>query len=290
MSETFSRTFRARWSETNANGRVSLAGYLRCLVETAWDWGAAGGLSAAESEALGLAWVVRETELEIFRPTAANDVFDFAIWLVEWRRVRGTRCFELRCKEGDELIAQGSQQVATLDSKTLRPVRLPEHVLDNFLLQNPRAIEHSKFPKNLAQKPALLQTQRQVEWRDLDDLQHVNNATYADFAEQAAAQALSAAGWSPQRFSDAGLSVTNRRFHIQYQAPALWGDTLNVTVHLARLEHDGGAWFMTMERDADGQAIVKCLVEWVVSDRISATQQKLPDTLYHALKEPVTSS
>ena len=63
MPDYFSRTFRVRWSEVNANGQVDLAGYLRYTIETAWDWGAANGLSMEESEKLGLAWVIRETEI-----------------------------------------------------------------------------------------------------------------------------------------------------------------------------------------------------------------------------------
>ena len=60
MSKEFNRTFRVRWSETNANGQVTLANYLRYLIETASDWGATGGLSMAENDALGIAWVIRE--------------------------------------------------------------------------------------------------------------------------------------------------------------------------------------------------------------------------------------
>jgi hypothetical protein len=70
MSSVFTRAFRVRWSETNAVGEVDITGYLRYLVETAWDWGAAGGLSLEECHAQGLAWVMRETQFNFF-PGAA---------------------------------------------------------------------------------------------------------------------------------------------------------------------------------------------------------------------------
>ena len=98
MTTEYSRTFRVRWSETDAGGHVGLAPYLNYLIETAWDWGTSGGLSKAESERLGIVWVVRETELRIERPIRYNDEFDFTIWLYRWRRVRGTRCFEMRLR------------------------------------------------------------------------------------------------------------------------------------------------------------------------------------------------
>ena len=163
MSKEFTRTFRVRWSETNAIGQVDLSGYLRYLMETAWDWGAANGLSIAENEKLGVAWVVREQGINIYRPLAPYDIFEFTIWLLKWRRVRGTRCFELRLKDGNELVAQGVQQVASLDSKTFRPIRLPEHLLENFLMENPRAIQQRQFPKFQTQPETAFVTQRNGE-------------------------------------------------------------------------------------------------------------------------------
>ena len=112
MSKVFKRTFRVRWSETNANGQVGVSSYLRYLMETAWDWGAAGQLSLDDVKALGQTWVVRETEFNFFRPLYYNDLFEFTIWMVEWRRVRGTRAFEIKPLEGGEVVAQGLQQVA----------------------------------------------------------------------------------------------------------------------------------------------------------------------------------
>ena len=53
MSRIFTRTFRVRWSETNADGEVDSASYLRYLIEAAWDWGAAGGLSLDDIKAMG---------------------------------------------------------------------------------------------------------------------------------------------------------------------------------------------------------------------------------------------
>lgn len=132
MSKIFTRTFRVRWSEIDADGQVGPASYLHYLVETAYDWGATGQLGAEDSEALGLIWVIRETEFSFIRPLRYNDIFDFTIWMVKWRRVRGTRAFELRLKDGGEVVAQGVQQIACLDSESLRPTSLPEHIIEIF--------------------------------------------------------------------------------------------------------------------------------------------------------------
>lgn len=283
MSSEFSRTFRVRWSETDAGESVGLAAYLRYLIETAWDWGTAGGLGMAESERLGIAWVVRETELTIARPLRYNDEFNFRIWLNRWRRVRGIRCFEIRLRDSDQLIASGAQQIATLDGETLRPVRLPAHFLENFLDENPREIPLSPFPKFPDPAGHAFTTTREVDWRDLDPFQHVNNAAYATFAENAALKTLTGLGWPPNQFKSAGLSIINRRFHIRYRLPAVWGDLLTVAIYPTAGDAAGGTWQIDISRKADGQAIVQSVLAWSVTNRETGDQEPLPQELVQAL-------
>ena len=290
MTKPFNRTFRVRWSEDNALGQLDLAGYFRYVVDTAWDWGASNGLGIVESKKLGLAWVMRETEIRIFKPLYPNEIFDFTIWLVEWRRVRGTRCFELRSIEGDELIAQGTQQIVTIDSKTSRPAQSPVHILDKFLVENPRIFEQGKFPELRTENDAAFVIQRDVEWRDLDSQEHVNNATYVEFAEDAAIQALTDLGWSPLEFKTQTLAVVNRRVHVKYHLPAVWGDRLNVVTSLVKVNTAEGEWYIDMKRASDGAKILQCVIEWSIADRITGEGQNLPESLFQALKKRVVNS
>ena len=138
MSKIFTRTFRVRWSELDASGQVSPGSYLRYLVETAYDWGDALGLGAKDEGALGLFWLIRETEIHLLRSMGHNDVFEFTIWMVNWQRVRGTRCFEIKLKDSGEIIAQGTQHIVCMDRKTQRPTNPPETIINNFRLDEPR--------------------------------------------------------------------------------------------------------------------------------------------------------
>lgn len=170
MSKIFTRTFRVRWSEVDATGRVGVAHYLRYLVETALDWGATGQLGADEIDALGQVWVIRETDTTLFRPLQYNDLFDFAIWLVQWRRVRGTRAFELTLKESGEVVAQGMQQVVCLDGKTLRPTNPPDYLREYFQIDHPRTFPQQRFPRVPPAPKAAFAMQRRVEDPDLDQM------------------------------------------------------------------------------------------------------------------------
>ena len=277
MSKIFTRTFRVRWGELDPSGTVSPANTLRYLIETAWDWGVALGWDADYSQNPDVFWVIRETEIRFLRPLRHNDVFDFTIWLANWQRVRGTRCFELTLKESGEVIAQGTQQVVYMDAKTGRPKTLPDDAIDTFRIENPRVFPSERFLKiTSVENPFVMQ--RQVEWMDLDVYDHVNNAIYIDYAEEAAAQDFSARGWSPAKLTEAGLSVVTKRVHIQYLAMAVWGETLTVSTHPLHLNETGGSRYISMSR-ADGSSVAECILDWELVDRKNGEARLLPDGL-----------
>jgi YbgC/YbaW family acyl-CoA thioester hydrolase len=277
MSKIFTRTFRVRWAELDASGTVSPANYLRYLIETAWDWGEAVGLGVNDSQTLGMFWLIRETEIHFLRPLRHNDTFDFTIWLANWQRVRGTRCFELTFKESGEVIAQGTQQIVCMDAKTERPVSLPEDVIDRFRLENPRVFPFERFPKITAVETAYI-TQRRVELMDLDVYDHVNNSVYINYAEEAAAQHFAFMGWSPLKLVEANLTIAIRRVHIQYSLIAAWGETLNISAYPLKINDTGGSRYVRMTR-ADGSPVTECVMDWELVDRKSGEAQPLPQEL-----------
>jgi YbgC/YbaW family acyl-CoA thioester hydrolase len=277
MSKIFTRPFRVRWSELDANGQVSPASYLRYLVETAYDWGETLGLGAQSVETLGLFWLIRETEIHFLRPLHHNDQFDFTIWMVNWQRVRGTRCFELTLKDSGAVIAQGTQHIVCMDVKTQRPASPPEAIINNFRLDEPRSFPFERFPKVAASEMAVI-SQRQVEWQDLDALEHVNNAIYVTYAEEAAARNLATRGWPPAKLAESQLRVVTRRVHIQYLSPAIWGETLTIATHPLTVGATGGSRYVGMAR-ADGSSVCECVLDWELVDRQTGAVQTLPDDL-----------
>ncbi len=283
MSKIFTRTFRVRWSELDASGQVSPANYLRYLVETAYDWGDAFGLGSSNEASLGLFWLIRETEIHLLRPLHHNDVFDFMIWMVNWQRVRGTRCFELKLKDSGEVIAQGTQQIVCMDRATQRPASPPEEIMNNFRWEEPRIFPYKRFPK-VTRSDSTFTSQRQVEWQDLDALEHVNNAIYITYAEEAAAQALAASDWPPSRLAEQRMALAARRVQVQYHSPAVWGEMLTVSSHSLDLEADGGARYVGIFR-TDGSIVAECILDWKLVDRETSETRPLPDGLAEELRK-----
>ena len=277
MSKIFTRTFRVRWGELDPSGTVSPANYLRYLIETAWDWGTAIGWGQKYSRNPDVFWVIRETEMHCLRPLQHDDVFDFTIWMVNWQRVRGTRCFELTRKDNGEVIAQGSQHIVYMDTKTGRPTNLPEEEIEKFRLESPRTFPFERVPKIAAVENPFI-TQRQVEWMDLDVYDHVNNVIYINYAEEAAVQDFSARGWSPVKLAEAGLVVVTKRLHVQYLSIASWGETLNISTHLLTVRDNGGSRYVGITR-ADRSSVAECILDWELVDRASGEARSLPDEL-----------
>jgi YbgC/YbaW family acyl-CoA thioester hydrolase len=277
MSKIFTRTFRVRWGELDASGTVSPANYLRYLIETAWDWGVAAGMDANYSQNPDVFWVIRETEIRFLHPLRHNDEFGLTIWMVNWQRVRGTRCFELARKDNGEVIAQGTQHIVYMDAKTGRPTNLPEEEAGKFRVENPRVFPFERFPKiPPAEAPFVMQ--RPVEWMDLDSYEHVNNVIYVNYAEEAAAQDFSSRGWPPAKLAEANLMIAPRRVHIQYLSLAVWGETLNIFTHPLEVNETGGSRYVGMAH-ADGSLAAECIIDWELLDRKSGEARPLPNGL-----------
>ena len=277
MSKIFTRTFCVRWGELDPNGTVSPANYLRYLVETAWDWGTAMGWDANYSQNPDVFWVIRETEIHILHPLRHKEVFDFTIWMVSWKNVRGTRCFELKFKDRDEVIAQGTQHIVYMDARTGRPKNLPEEQVDRFRLENPRVFPFERFPKVApVENPFVMQ--RQVEWMDLDSYEHVNNVIYVNYADEVAAQDFAARGWNPVKLAETGLNVATKRVHIQYLSIANWGETLNISTHMLNIHETGGLRYVGITRE-DGSSVADCILDWELVDRNSGEARTLPSEL-----------
>ncbi len=274
MSKIFTRTFRARWSELDASGRISPSSYLRYLIETAYDWGSTLGLDNHNYEKLGIFWLIRETEINLVHPMRHNDIFDFTIWMVNWQRVRGSRCFEVKLKDNGKIMAQGTQHVVCMDRESLRPTNLDPLIIKNFEMDNPLVFPSSRFPKiKLPQNT--FTCQRQVEWSDLDAQEHVNNAVYVSYAEEAAMKQFSSLGWTPQRFAAENLALQLMRTHIQYQSPATWGEIILLSSHSIQREKDGGSHYTAMTR-SDGSPVAECIMDWKMINRLTGETLALP--------------
>jgi acyl-CoA thioesterase FadM len=146
---------------------------------------------------------------------------------------------------------------------------------------------HQRFPRVPPAPENAFVIQRLVEGRDLDSAEIVNNGVYAAHAEEVAARALAAVGWSPAYLRSQGLAIADRRMHIQYKSPAVWGEPLKVVTYLLGLENTGRVGYVAVQRATDGTRISECILDWMLVHRVTGKAQPLPESLSSALKTQV---
>lgn len=74
-----------------------------------------------------------------------------------------------------------------------------------------------------------------VRERDLDELDHVNNTVYLQYAESVARAHADALGLGMEKMNSLGGSFVVRRHEITYHLPANLGDMLTVATRLGRM-------------------------------------------------------
>ena len=222
------RTFRVRHYECDAYGHVNHANYLRYMQEAAMDASAAAGYDIARYHAMKRQWFIRETDIDYLRPLTYGDTVIVKTWVADFRRVRSRRAYELRHAVSGEIIANAHTDWVYLDLETLRPVTVPPEMITAFWPEGSpgEGPRREPFPDSPPPPPGIFTMRREVEWRDLDGAGHVNNAMYMAYLEECGVRVAAAHGWPMARMIEAGFGIVARRYRIEYQQPALFGDTV----------------------------------------------------------------
>lgn len=258
------RTFRVRHCECDAYGYVNRANYLDYMQEAAFDASAAAGYDQARYDAMGLHWLVRETDIEYLYPLRYGDSVQVKTWVSDFRRVRSRRAYELRLAESGELAARASTDWVFLDSDTGRPASIPQEMMEAFFPEgvSEQAPPRSRFPPAPKPPPGVFRLRRRVEWRDIDPAQHVNNAVYLAYLEDCAIQAAAAQGWPQARMRVEGFAIVARRYQIEYRQLGVLGDELELATWVSDVERTTAVRHHTIARMSSGVLLARARVLW----------------------------
>jgi acyl-ACP thioesterase len=152
-------------------------------------------------------------ELEVLEPIPMGHTLRVSTAVVGHRRIWARRLGECRLAD-DRLAALVTTDWVLLDSRN-RVVRIPEDF--GVAFTNPEVRSEILRVPPPGDRPAY-RIELRVRPSDLDPLDHVNNAVYVDWLDEA----LEGAGWSPG---------TPRTLLVEYLAPAARGDDVAVELH-----------------------------------------------------------
>ena len=136
---SFALPIRIYWEDTDAGGIVFYANYLKFFERARTEWLRSLGVNQqALRDATGGIFVVAEANLKYHQPARLDDELIVTARLTEAGRASLTMAQEARLRSrplpdgGTRLLCEGLIRVGWVDAATLKPARLPSHVLEAF--------------------------------------------------------------------------------------------------------------------------------------------------------------
>lgn len=255
MTHIFTSHFHVRQYEINSHGELPNSTLQRLFQETATLATRDVGYDVryhAERESI---WIVHQMTLEHLRPVRYPDELAIATWLCDAQKVRTHREYLARNAATGEIVARGRAHWVHLHAKTLRPLRIPQELFDKFQPNGVRTLVHIEpraYPPPRFDFPEFRATRR-VYCYEADEVQHVNNAMYIDWLEEALAEAIAMSSKDARR-----LCVY--RHDIEYVRSAVPGDDVAINARLIGAGKTASAWHLEIKRGD----------ETLVQDRITA--------------------
>ncbi len=172
---------RVRFDEAGPDGSLRTSSALRYAQDLAWQHSAAKGFDRAWYAEHGLTWLVRAARLEIRSPVGVGATIEGVTEVVGMRRVWSRRRSTFEDPAGVTLAVVDIDWVL-LDGRG-QPVRIPP-VFESLLGSASGPVELGRVvlgePATDARRRTLI-----VRPQELDPLDHVNNAVYADWLDEA---------------------------------------------------------------------------------------------------------
>ncbi|HJP88491.1 MAG TPA: acyl-ACP thioesterase domain-containing protein [Candidatus Limnocylindrales bacterium] len=215
ITNGFRAGYRVRFDEAAPDGAMRPSSLLRYAQDIAWRHSERTGFDRAWYAERGLGWVVRGVALELGAAVPMGHTLRLSTAVIGHTRIWARRLCECRLATGD-LAASVTTDWVLLDGRG-RIQRIPEAF--GLAFTNPELDEDIlRVPKPVG--PPVSTLDLNVRGRDLDPLDHVNNAVYLDWLWEARDAAGAAWSISPVRFLD-----------IEYLASAARGGTVTVALY-----------------------------------------------------------
>lgn len=264
MSEPliFETSFPVRFSECDAYGHVNHAHYVRYMVEAAFLASAGVGYDLPKMKSLGHVWLPHEHDITYLRPLEMGQIVTVKTWVVDFRRVRSLRKYELYA---DGVLAATAQtDWVYVYEPTQQPAAIPADLIHAFWPNGtPPQLPREPFPTPAPYSVDLFTRSYPVEWRDVDPQQHVNNAAYLSYIENCAMELSRVCGWPAAKMIEHGFGIFARNYRLQYLAPAFLDDQLEVSTWISDLKRSTAVRHYEVRRAADNTLVVRGRALWV---------------------------
>jgi acyl-ACP thioesterase len=216
MPLTHEARYRVRFDEAGPDGRLRTSGLMRYAQDVAWQHSTALGFGRDWYLERGLTWLVRSAELEVLAPIPMGSDVVAGTQVVGQKRVWARRRGEFRGEDGS-LAAWVHTDWVMIDARGAL-TRIPGIFGEAFRIPEATG-QINRVPLPPAPPEAATRAFA-VRPHELDPMDHVNNAVYLDWLEEAILAA------APDREA-AGIDTLPRRYRLEYAAAADAGMALS---------------------------------------------------------------
>jgi acyl-ACP thioesterase len=207
--------YRVRFDEAAPDGLLRTSVLLRYAQDLAWFHSASRGFDRGWYAERGLTWLVRAAEIDVLLPIAVGSDLVGTTRVVGSRRVWARRRTDFRTTDGD--IAADVRIDWLLLDRRGSPTRIPSE-FDPIFGMHQEPVELARVELSSAPDDART-TSVTVRPQELDPMDHVNNAVYADWVEE---RVLAGGGATDVR-------AIPRRLGLEYARAAAAGATVSAT-------------------------------------------------------------
>lgn len=129
LSLPFSWKVRVYWEDTDAGGVVYHAGYLRFMERARTEWMRALGVDQmAYKQATGLAFMVRDMQIDFLKPALLDDELVVTVGVKE-RRAASILFTQTIMKTDGSCLIRAGVRVACVDLARMRPAPIPSDLI-----------------------------------------------------------------------------------------------------------------------------------------------------------------
>ena len=125
-------TFTVTAEDIDFNGHVNNVTYLAWMIDAATRHSASVGFGYEQCLELGGTWVAKSHTLEYKKPAFENEVLQMKTWIEEIGKILSTRRYELTRPSDGALICEGKTEWVFVDSKKMRPMKIPSEIIQGF--------------------------------------------------------------------------------------------------------------------------------------------------------------
>jgi acyl-ACP thioesterase len=241
VPQRIERPYRVRFDEAGGDGQLRSSGYLRYAQDLAWVHSVAAGFDRQWYGERRLTWLVRGVELDILDDIEYGSEVVVSTQVIGFRRVVARRRSDFRLADSERILAEAITDWVLLDGAG-RPVRPPDEVArkftgtsEGFTALRARLDDAS---------PDAQHVEFAVRRSETDPMDHVNNAAYIDYVDEAFA-AMTGSVRLP----------TPRRYRAEFVGSAVTGSTVT-----ARSWSTDAGWAYRLT-DVRGADLLRAIVE-----------------------------